>query len=151
MNEALGITVMLNNYVHDVATGLLLLSALWLAWSSRDLGAAPSPETVAVFRTSYRRCVRFVLGSILFIIATGAVRAWFFVEFEWHPALGRALVGVLLVKHVLIFTMLGVGAYAWWGLKRRLRALPGWGLPTAGAGIGEVVSPAPGAVTRELP
>jgi len=117
---------MLNNYVHDVATGLLLISALWLAWSARDLGPAPGAEAVQVFRRSYRRCVRFVFGSIGVIIATGIVRTVFFMEFEWMPALGRGLVAVLVVKHVLIFTTLGVGGYAWWHLRQRLRALPGF-------------------------
>lgn len=126
MTPAIGIAIMLNNYVHDVATGLLILSALWLGWSARDLGPAPEPATLRVFRTSYARCVRFVFGSIGFIVATGAVRAWFFMDFEWMPALGRGLVPVLVLKHVLIFTLLGVGGWAWVNLRRRLRALPGW-------------------------
>lgn len=126
MTQAGAILVMLNNYVHDVATGLLVLSALWLGWSARDLGPAPSPETLGVFRRSYRRCVRFVLGSIAVIVATGVVRTVYFMPFEWQPALGKGLVPVLVLKHVLIFTMLGAGIYAWAGLRRRLAALPGW-------------------------
>ena len=114
---------MLSNYVHDVATGLLLLSAFWLAWSSRDLGDSPSEETIAVFRSSYRRCKRFVFGSIGVIVATGVVRVLFFMEFEWFPALGRCLIPILVLKHVLIFSMLAAGAYAWYHLRRRLRSL----------------------------
>ena len=126
MSPTLGILVVLNNYVHDVATALLLVSALWLGWSARDLGPSPSPETLAVFRRSYRRCVRFVLGAILVIVGTGVVRTVSFVDFEWMPALGRGLVPVLVLKHVLIFTLLGVGGWAWVRLRRRLRGLPGW-------------------------
>lgn len=122
-----GIALMLNNYVHDVATGLLLISALWLGWSARELGADPGAEVVGVFARTYRRCLRFVWGSIAVIVLSGAVRTVFFMEFEWTPALGRGLVPVLVLKHVLIFTMLGAGIYAWHGLRRRLRALPGWG------------------------
>ena len=126
MSPALGIAVVLNNYVHDVATGLLLISALWLGWSARDLGPSPSAETLAVFRRSYRRCVRFVWGSILVIVGTGVVRTVHFEDFEWVPALGRGLVPVLVLKHVLIFAMLAVGLWAWARLRRRLDALPGW-------------------------
>jgi len=122
----LSITLMLNNYVHDVATGLLLLSALWLGWSAKDLGATPSAETLAVFRASYQRCLRFVWGSIGVIIATGIVRTVYFMRFEWLPAMGRGLVPVLILKHVLIFSMLGAGLYAWVQLRRRLAGLPGW-------------------------
>ena len=126
MSQTLGILVVLNNYVHDVATGLLLLSALWLGWSARDLGPSPSAETLAVFHRSYRRCLRFVWGSIVAIVATGMVRALHFEEFEWMPALGRGLVPVLVLKHVLIFAMLGVGGWAWVRLRKRLDGLPGW-------------------------
>lgn len=123
MNPALGIALMLNNYVHDVATGLLLISALWLGWTARDLGDAPSPELVAAFRRSYARCVRFVIGSIVVIVATGIVRTIFFMQFEWMPALGRGLVQVLVLKHVLIFAMLAAGAYAWLQIRRRVASL----------------------------
>jgi len=126
ISQSLAIILMLNNYVHDVATGLLLLSALWLGWSAKDLGATPSAETLAVFRASYHRCLRFIWGSIGVIIATGIVRTVYFMRFEWLPAMGRGLVPVLILKHVLIFSMLGAGLYAWVQLRRRLAGLPGW-------------------------
>jgi len=123
LSQTVAILVMLNNYVHDVATGLLIISALWLGWSARELGPSPSRELVDYFMRTYRRCTRFVVGSILFIIATGIIRTLFFMRFEWTPAMGRGLVPVLVVKHVLIFTLLGVGIYAWIGLRRKLREL----------------------------
>ncbi len=126
ISPPLGIALMLNNYVHDVATGLLLLSALWLGWSAKDLGATPSAETLGVFRASYQRCLRFVWGSIGVIITTGIVRTVYFMRFEWLPAMGRGLVPVLILKHVLILSMLGAGVFAWVQLRRRLAGLPGW-------------------------
>jgi hypothetical protein len=126
LSQSAAILLTLNNYVHDVATGLLLISALWLGWSARDLGPAPSREALGIFRKSYRRCLRFVWGSVALIVATGVVRTVNFMDFEWQPAMGRGLVPVLLLKHALIFAMLLAGAYAWLGLRRRLRALPGW-------------------------
>lgn len=126
MTHGLAILLMLNNYVHDVATGLLLISALWLGWSARDLGPGPSRETLEVFRKSYRRCQRFAIGSIGVIVVTGVVRTLNFMRFEWFPALGKGLIPILILKHVLIFSMLAVGAFAWVGLRRRLRSLDGW-------------------------
>lgn len=137
MTSTTAILVVLSNYVHDVATGLLLLSALWLGWSARDLGDCPSAECVAVFRRSYRRCVRFVLGSVVVIVATGVVRTVFFMRLEWLPAMGRGLGPVLLLKHVLFFALLGAGILAWVQLRRRLARLPSWSAgaaEVAGAG-----------------
>jgi hypothetical protein len=123
ISQALGIFLMLNNYVHDVATGLLLVSALWLGWSAKDLGANPSAETTSVFRMTYRRCLRFAIGSVAVIVLTGVVRTLFFMQFEWFPALGKGLVPILILKHVLIFTLLGAGIFAWWQVRRRLNVL----------------------------
>ncbi len=132
MNAA--ILILLNNYVHDVATGLLLLSALWIGWSASALGPQPSAALVAYFRLLYRRGTSFAIGSTLVIIATGVVRTVTFMEFEWHPALGKALIPILLMKHVLIFAMLAAGIYAWLNLRKRMRDLSrrtedGGGLP----------------------
>lgn len=123
MNQALAVSLMLNNYVHDVATGLLIISALWLGWSARELGPSPGAETVEYFKRTYRRCVRFVIGSIVVIVATGIVRTIFFMDFEWTIAMGKSLVPVLVAKHVLIVVLLGVGIYAWSGIRKRVRSL----------------------------
>jgi uncharacterized membrane protein len=126
LSQVAAILLMLNNYVHDVATGLLLISALWVAWSARELGEKPAPAAVDLFRAMYRRSVHFVWGSVAVIVATGVIRTVNFMRFEWQPALGRGLVPVLVMKHVLIFTLLGVGGYAWLQLRRRLRRMEGW-------------------------
>lgn len=118
MNAA--ILILLNNYVHDVATGLLLISALWIGWSASALGPSPSPELVTYFRLLYRRGIRFAIGSVLVIVATGVVRTVTFMEFEWRPALGKGLIPILVMKHVLIFAMLAAGIYAWMNLRKRV-------------------------------
>jgi hypothetical protein len=126
LSQAAAIFLMLNNYVHDVATGLLLISALWVAWSARELGEKPAPAAVDLFMAMYRRSVRFVWGAVVVIVGTGVIRTVNFMRFEWQPAFGRGLVPVLVMKHVLIFTLLGVGGYAWLQLRRRLGCLEGW-------------------------
>ncbi len=126
MSPALAIAVLLNNYIHDVATGLLIISALWIGWIARDLGDAPGKECIAIFKRGYSRSVRFTMNSIVVIILTGMVRTFFFMRFEWDIALGKGLVPILLIKHVLIFALLGAGFYAWVGVKTRLANLPGW-------------------------
>jgi putative copper export protein len=119
MNAA--ILVLLNNYVHDVSTGLLLISALWIGWSARGLGPEPSSELRAYFWRMYRHAIRFALWSLAVIIVTGVIRTFTFMEFEWRPAYGRGLIPILVLKHVLIFTMLGAGAYAWRNVRNRMR------------------------------
>lgn len=119
MNSA--ILILLNNYVHDVATGLLLISALWIGWSASALGRDPSRELRDYFAVLYRRGTRFAVWSVVVIVLTGVVRTVTFMEFEWRPALGKGLVPILVLKHVLIFTMLAAGMYAWSRLRARQR------------------------------
>ena len=126
ISQTVAILLMLNNYVHDVATGLLLIAALWIGWSAKSMGDEPEQPVVDVFRRTYLRCLRFVWASLALIIVTGVVRTVNFMRFEWFPALGKGLVPVLILKHVLIFTMLGAGIYAWVHLRKRLAELPGW-------------------------
>lgn len=126
ISQTVAILLMLNNYVHDVATGLLLISALWIGWSAKSMGDDPPPPVVETFRRTYLRSLRFVWASLALIVLTGVVRTLNFMRFEWFPALGKGLVPILVLKHVLIFTILGAGIYAWVQLRRRLRTLPGW-------------------------
>ena len=112
ISPGVGILLMLNNYVHDVATGLLLLSALWVGWSARDLGDAPHPAALELFAKTYRRCVAFVWGSLVVIIVTGVVRTIFFMRFEWFPALGRGLVPILVLNACQSGSLSGVEAEA---------------------------------------
>lgn len=118
--------VMLNNYVHDLASGFLLVAALWLWWTSGDLGSQPAAEALLVFKKGYRRCVVAIAVAVAVIVVTGAVRTAFFRAHEWSPALEKGLVRVLVVKHLLLFGALGAGVYAWIRLRARLRLLPGW-------------------------
>ena len=126
MSQLTAILLMLNNYVHDVATGLLLISALWIGWSAKSMDGDPHPSVIEAFRKTYLRSLRFVWASLILIVATGIVRTVNFIRFEWFPALGKGLVPILILKHVLIFSMLGAGIYAWIQLRRRLHDLPGW-------------------------
>jgi hypothetical protein len=126
ISQTVAILLMLNNYVHDVATGLLLISALWIGWSAKSMGDDPTPAVVEAFRRTYLRSLRFFWTSLLLIVGTGIVRTINFMRFEWFPALGKGLIPILVLKHVLIFTILGAGIYAWVQLRRRLRGLPGW-------------------------
>jgi hypothetical protein len=126
ISQTVAILLMLNNYVHDVATGLLLIAALWIGWSAKSMGDDPPQAVVESFRLTYLKSLRFVWASLALIIVTGIVRTVNFMRFEWFPALGKGLVPILVLKHVLIFTILGASIYAWVQLRRRLRVLPGW-------------------------
>jgi len=96
----------MNSYFHDLAVGLLaanLFVAYFYLSRFRDGSiAALSPRFISYMRkiTNY---------SLIWILIGGAIRAWFFMDYEWNPAVGRGQVPALAVKHVLLFSIVIYG------------------------------------------
>jgi len=106
MAEAL--VAMLNSYFHDLAVAFLWASSLMAHLVLRHWPGSPSPRLV-------RTLTRVAWGSLAWVLIGGAVRAWFYREYEWLPRAGSAQIPVLIVKHVLLV------ALTLWGLERVLK------------------------------
>lgn len=105
----LGVAVILNNYLHDLATGTWV-SANAFQWgilrrSRRLEGAAIDPATAEGLRAV--RTVGRV--SLWWILGGGLIRAAAFRRYEWSDAAGRKQLGMLGFKHVLLFGAVAVG------------------------------------------
>jgi hypothetical protein len=110
-----GILVMLNNFFHDLAVGLLAAN-LFVAYFYQRHADAPALRALqGRFVVYMRRITHATLGWIL---VGGAIRAWFFMEFEWNPAVGRGQIPALAVKHVVLFSIVIYGLL----VQRRLFA-----------------------------
>ena len=96
MIEAL--VVMLNNYFHDLAVAFLFASSLMAHLVLRHWPGAPDPALARTLR-------RVAWVSLAWVMLGGAVRAWFYEEYEWLPKAGTAQVPALAVKHVLLFAL----------------------------------------------
>jgi hypothetical protein len=64
--------------------------------------------------------MRVAWGSLAWVLVGGAIRAWFYMDYEWLPAAGRGQIAALGVKHVLLF---GLTAWGLVGVVRLRRAL----------------------------
>jgi len=124
MSPELGLLIMTNNYMHDVATGLLLASGFALWAMLRIQGPTdPEPPVARYFLAIYKHMTRLAIFSLVWIILGGIPRLITYEEFEWANAAGRSQVPALIGKHILAFTFLGGGVYLWMGLRRRARAM----------------------------
>lgn len=103
-----GIVVMIINYFHDLAVGLLAASILVIYLLGRYLEKHPARDEI--LSKIIRRFSRLSYGALAYILIGGAVRAWFFMDFEWNPAVGKGQVAALVVKHIalVILTVVGV-------------------------------------------
>jgi len=96
MIEAL--LVMMNNYLHDLAVGFLFASTLLAQVVLRYWPGRPSAEVVRLLR-------RVAWGSLAWVLLGGAVRTYFYMEYEWLPHAGQAQIVALGVKHVILVSL----------------------------------------------
>lgn len=109
MTEA--VLVMMNNYFHDLAVAFLFASCLL---SHVVVGYWPGkvPDRVAAI------LLRTAWGSLAFVLAGGAVRVWFYREYEWLPKAGTAQLPALGVKHMVLLALTIWGIYGVLKLRR---------------------------------
>lgn len=114
----MALVIVFNNYFHDLATGVFAASAvvLWALarWAREHPDAAPAMEEV------YHALSVALWISFAWIIIGGIPRTYFFPRYEFIPALGKGIVPALVIKHVIMFSAVGVGIAAWVGARRSM-------------------------------
>lgn len=113
MTEA--ILVMLNSYFHDLAVAFLWASSLMAHLVVRHWPGRPSDRVARILS-------RVAWGSLVWVLIGGAIRAYFFKEYEWLPRAGTAQVPALALKHVLLFALTVWGLAGVLKLRQRISA-----------------------------
>ena len=123
MSEPFAIFLMINNYLHDVATALLAASGfvVWLLSSEEISGAEPGAGRSLL--VIYSKMTRLAWFSLAWIILGGIPRVVYYRDFEWASMAGKGQVAALIVKHIFAFMLVGAGAAIWFRVKRRLAGL----------------------------
>jgi cytochrome c oxidase assembly factor CtaG len=123
MSESTAIVLMMNNYLHDVATALLIASGyvMWVLWKCLDPKAGH--DAISYFVRMYYRITKLARFSFVWILLFGIPRVIFYKEFEWSNMAGRGQVPALIVKHVLAFTLVGGGVALWIKVRTKVREL----------------------------
>jgi hypothetical protein len=117
----MSIVIIINNYLHDVATALLLSSAVILWVLGRQAERGDEGERRA-FARAYRTLTRFAWGALAWIIIGGIPRTIFFPTYEFIPASVKGIVLDLVIKHVLLVAGVIAGGVMWLRLGKLARA-----------------------------
>lgn len=117
----MSILIILNNYLHDVATATLLSSAVIFYVLGRQAQRGGVGERQA-FARAYKTLTRFAWGSLAWIIVGGIPRTIFFNQYEFIPADTKGIVADLVVKHVLLVSAVIAGGIMWVRLGKAARA-----------------------------
>lgn len=119
----LAVLVMLNNYFHDFATALLVVTTYGMffvvKYAERKKGADLEEMVILL----YPKMVHLAGGSVIFVFIAGIVRAFTYKEFEWKGAVETGQVAALMVKHVILFILFSYGVYIWVAVHRRVNII----------------------------
>ena len=120
----MAIFVMLNNYMHDLATAVFAVSALAAWFLLRSPAASDARDAL---RPVIDGLVKVGLISLAWTLAGGAVRGLAFRRYEWMEAAGRDQIPALVVKHVILITLVVCGLTMLYRVRRFARTGSGEG------------------------
>ena len=112
-SPGLGVVVMMNNYFHDMATGLLVGSGFALHAILRIQATMNTTQATIFFLKTNSRMKKLFRFALWWVILGGVPRTIFYTSFEWSSAADKLQVPALAVKHVMMFTAVVWGIYAW--------------------------------------
>ena len=123
MDAAKHVMLMTINYSHDIATALLAASgaSLWLL--SRNYPADATPDTERYFAATCRSVSRIAQDSLYYILIAGVPRVVFYMQYEWSDLAGDLQIVAVVIKHIVMFLIVGTGIYFWIKLGRKVREL----------------------------
>jgi len=99
----IGVLLMISNYFHDLAVALLASSIAVVVILGRYLQHHES--RVELLGHIITRLSRITYGALAFVLIGGIIRAYFFMDYEWNPAVGKGQVAALIVKHIILVSL----------------------------------------------
>ena len=103
----LKILIMIATYFHDLAVAMLASNILVVYFLGKWLDQ--SPEKTQIMQEIFRKLTYVTYGAFAYVIIGGVIRAMFFMEMEWNPAVGKGQIAALVVKHVVLVSVTIIG------------------------------------------
>lgn len=123
ISPGLGVAIMMNNYFHDMATGLLVGSGFALHAIIGIQKRMNTPEATLFFLKTNAKMVKLFKFALWWVVLGGVPRTIFYTSFEWANAADKLQVPALAVKHVMMFTAVVWGVIAWRKMQKKVAAL----------------------------
>ncbi len=119
LSPALKVIIIMNNYFHDVATAMLLSSAIIL-WILGRKAEQEGPDARRWLASAYPVLTKVALFSILWIVIGGIPRTIFFEAVEWNMSdpSNKYLFTALMVKHAFMWVAVITGSAMWMRMRR---------------------------------
>ena len=123
IGPGLGVAIMMNNYFHDMATGLLVGSGFALHAIMRIQASMNTPEATLFFLKTNSHMKKLFKFALWWVVLGGVPRTIFYTSFEWANAADKLQIPALAVKHVMMFTVVVWGIIAWRRMQKKVDLL----------------------------
>ena len=123
IGPGLGVAIMMNNYFHDMATGLLVGSGFALHAILRIQSSMNTPQATLFFLKTNSHMKKLFKFALWWVVLGGVPRTIFYTSFEWANAADKLQIPALAVKHVMMFTAVVWGIYAWRRMQKKVALL----------------------------
>lgn len=123
IGPGLGVAIMMNNYFHDMATGLLVGSGFALHAIIQIQRVMNTPEATLFFLKTNQKMVKLFKFALWWVVLGGVPRTIFYTSFEWANAADKLQIPALAVKHVMMFTAVVWGVIAWRRMQKKVAVL----------------------------
>lgn len=114
---------MLNNYFHDFATSLVVVSTFGMQALINFLEARKSPDTASIVVALYPKMVHMAGSALVFVFFAGVIRAFTFVDYEYNHAVATGQIEALMIKHVILFILFWYGIVLWVKVHKKVKSL----------------------------
>lgn len=119
----MGVVLIVNNYFHDAATGMMFAAAVALWIVMRCYDQCDDRELAAYFLRAYTAFSKFAMYSLIWVLIAGVPRLYYYMSFEWSTTVGDTQIPAIIVKHVLMFGIVGYGLVYWHMFSRKAKAV----------------------------
>jgi hypothetical protein len=115
--------IMTINYSHDFATALLIVSATTLWMLSLMYPLSEDAALELYFIRIYKGITGIVKSSLYWILLAGVPRIIYYRQYEWSDMTGDLQIIATIIKHIVMFTLVGAGLFYWSRLASKVRGL----------------------------
>ena len=123
MTATASILIMTINYSHDIATAFLAVSGMMMFFLSNVYPASAGQESDFFFIRIYEKIRKSARYSLEWILLAGVPRIIFYMQFEWSTMAGDLQVIAIIIKHIVMFVLVGMGLYYWFRINKKVQSL----------------------------
>lgn len=117
------VMITVSSYSHDIATAVLAACGATIWVLSKNVPLPQERDAALFFVRVYQGITRMAKDSLYWILLIGVPRVVYYKKYEWSDAAGDLQIAAIVIKHIIMFLLVGAGLYYWSQLSDRVRDL----------------------------